>query len=159
MSTSPDADTPGTAGGGTERDSDRWEHFPHGADVGVRGVGNSIARAFENAAVALTAVVTDPSSVEARTPIEIHCSAADEELLLVEWLDSLVYEMSTRKMLFSRFGVHMEGACNLNARVWGEEVDVARHQPTVEVKGATLTALRVSRVDDGSWVAECVVDV
>ena len=36
----------------------RWEHFPHDADVGVRGFGVTAAEAFEQAALALTAVVT-----------------------------------------------------------------------------------------------------
>ena len=27
----------------------RWEHFSHGADIGVRGNGNSLAEAFEQA--------------------------------------------------------------------------------------------------------------
>jgi SHS2 domain-containing protein len=31
--------------------------------------------------------------------------------------------------------------------------------PAVEVKGATLTELKVSRNADGLWTAQCVVDV
>jgi SHS2 domain-containing protein len=38
-------------------------------------------------------------------------------------------------------------------------VDVARHQPAVEVKGATFTELKVRRTDQGEWLAQCVVDV
>jgi len=44
----------------------RWEHFSHGSDIGVRGFGESIEEAFEQAAVALTAVVADISCVELR---------------------------------------------------------------------------------------------
>ena len=41
-----------------------WEHFRHGADIGVRGIGTTIDAAFEGAAVALTAVVsTMPSDL------------------------------------------------------------------------------------------------
>jgi Archease protein family (MTH1598/TM1083)/tRNA-splicing ligase RtcB len=39
-----------------------WEHFPHDADVGVRGWGTSAAQAFEQAAYALTAVIKWRSS-------------------------------------------------------------------------------------------------
>jgi protein archease len=60
-------------------------------------------------------------------------------------------------MLFSRFHVAIEGQ-HLRAQVWGERVEPARHHPAVELKGATLTALRVAR-DDGGWVAQTVVDV
>jgi SHS2 domain-containing protein len=43
--------------------------------------------------------------------------------------------------------------------VHGEPVDVARHTPAVEVKGATLTELAVRQEADGTWVAQCVLDV
>jgi SHS2 domain-containing protein len=38
-------------------------------------------------------------------------------------------------------------------------VDVERHAPAVEVKGATLTELAVRRDDDGRWRAQCILDV
>jgi tRNA nucleotidyltransferase (CCA-adding enzyme) len=124
----------------------------------VRGFGPDKDTAFEQAATALTAVITDPEWVMPRFAVEITCEAADLELLLVDWLNALVYEMATRCMLFSRFAVRIEGR-RLHGRAWGEPVDVARHEPAAEVKGATLTALQVSRRTDGLWVAQCVVDV
>ena len=135
-----------------------WEHFAHEADMGVRGFGAAKAEAFERAALALTAVITDPTRVQPAEVIDISCEAPDDELLFVDRLNALVYEMSTRNMLFSRFEVHLEGQ-KLNGKAWGEKVDVVRHQPAVEVKGATYTALRVSQDEDGNWRAQCVVDV
>ena len=135
-----------------------WAHFPHEADMGVRGIGASLEQAFEQAALALTAVVTDPASVIPTTMIRLTCEAPDVELLLVDWLNALVFEMATRRMLFSRFEAHLEGQ-RLNANAWGEVLDVARHHPAVEVKGATYTALKVARQADGGWLAQCVVDV
>ena len=136
----------------------RWEHFPHMADIGVRGVGASREQAFEQAALAMTAVITEPAGVEAKQAVDIECEAPDEEMLLVDWLNALVYEMATRRMLFGRYEVRISGH-RLHGRAWGEPADVARHRPAVEVKGATYTALRVARQPDGTWVAECVVDV
>ena len=108
--------------------------------------------------MALTAVITDPESVAATVPVTIACQAPDDELLLVDWLNSLIFEMSTRRMLFGRFEVAISGH-RLEATAWGEAVDVARHHPAVEVKGATYTELGVSRQPDGHWRAQCVVDV
>jgi len=135
-----------------------WEHFPHEADMGVRGIGASREQAFEQAALALTSVIADLDKVAAREPIEIQCEAPDDELLFVDWLNSLVFEMATRHMLFSRFAVQIEGH-KLTAQAWGEPIDRTRHQPAVEVKGATYTGLRVVQAADGHWVAECIVDV
>ena len=134
-----------------------WEHFSHQADIGVRGIGATKAEGFEQAALAMTAAVTDPAGVTACDAIEIVCEAPDDELLLAEWLNRLVYEMATRRMLFSRFAVRIDGV-RLSATAWGESVDVARHQPAVEIKGATFTALRVAQEAQG-WIAQTVVDV
>lgn len=135
----------------------RWEHYAHEADVGVRGMGASKAEAFEQAALAMTAAVTDPVSVVPRERVPIRCEAPDDELLLAEWLNALVYEMATRRMLFSRFTVTLEDR-HLVGSAWGETVDPARHHPAVEVKGATYTTLRVAREGEG-WVAQTVIDV
>lgn len=137
---------------------ERWEHFPHEADIGVRGIGSTKERAFEAAGLAVTAVITDLASVSPMQAVQIACEAPDEELLLVDWLNALVYEMATRKMLFSRFTVRLNDH-SLHATAWGEPIEVARHQPAVEVKGATYTALSVKRDEQGRWIAQCVVDV
>lgn len=136
----------------------RWELLPHGADIGVRGFGRTKAEAFEQAALALMAVITDPDTIAAKELVEIACDAPDDALLLVEWLNALVYEMATRKMLFARYEVRIDDN-KLLGKAWGEPVDVERHQPAVEVKGATCTELKVERDETGRWLAQCVVDV
>ncbi len=135
-----------------------WEHFDHQADIGVRGVAPALTQAFEQAALALTAVVTDLQSVDPNIDIHIQCSAPDNEILFLEWLDSLIYEMATRKMLFSRFQVDIENN-QLNGIAWGEAVNIAKHHPAVEIKGATFTELKVIKDQNGLWRAQCVVDV
>jgi SHS2 domain-containing protein len=139
-------------------DGPRWTHFVHGADIGVEGRGPTLDAAFEQAAVALTAVITDLALVDPVEPVEIACEAPDPELLLVDWLNALIYEMATRRLLFGRFRVTIEGD-RLTATAWGETVEVARHHPAVEVKGATYTQLSVTRTENGTWTARCVVDV
>ena len=134
-----------------------WEHFPHDADVGVRGWGATPAEAFEQAAYALTAVVTH-ARVEPKISVELTREAPDLELLFVEWLNAIIYEMAVRNMLFGRFAVRIENE-HLEATLWGESVDVGRHTPACEPKGATYTALKVARNADGRWSAACIVDV
>lgn len=135
-----------------------WEHFEHEADMGIRGTGATPTAAFEQAALALTGLVTEPAEIEARQCVEITCAAPDLELLFTDWINALIYEMSVRRMLFSRFEVILNGM-SLTARAWGEPVDRERHQPTVEPKGATYTELRVMEQTPGKWIAQCVVDV
>lgn len=138
--------------------SARWEHFPHMADIGVRGIGYSREIAFAQAAVALCAVVTEPKLVRPDVLFEVDCRAKEDRLLFVDWLNALISEMSSHRMIFSKFDVRIFDG-HLQGRAWGEVADPVRHHPAVEVKGATLTELKVLRNAGGLWTAQCVVDV
>lgn len=135
-----------------------WEHFEHEADVGIRGIAPTLEQAFEQAAVAMTAVVTDPCLVSDSLAVAIHCVAPDTELLLVSWINELIYEMAVHGLLFKRYRVVIDDG-KLSATAFGEAVDRQKHQPAVEIKGATFTELRVYQQTDALWVAQCVIDV
>jgi tRNA nucleotidyltransferase (CCA-adding enzyme) len=134
-----------------------WEHFAHGADIGICGWGPSLAAAFEEAGVALSAAVTR-ARIATETPVEITCQAPTRELLLIEWLNAIIYEMSVRRMIFGRYEVEIRDH-SLRGTAWGELVESKRHQPACEPKGATLTSLAVAEDREGAFKACCVVDV
>ena len=134
-----------------------WEHFEHKADIGIRGFGNTLSKAFEQAAVAMTAVITDINLVQTTATVSICCNDKDNDTLLYDWLNALIFEMATRKMLFSKFEVTIDD-CTLVAIASGEAINIERHQPAVEIKGATYTELAVFE-QDKQWVAQCVLDV
>ncbi|MGZ8195747.1 MAG: archease [Methylosarcina sp.] len=136
----------------------RWEHFDHDADIGIRGIAPTLAEAFEQAAIALTAVVTDPERVMVSETIPIHCENSDPEMLFLDWINELIYQMASRRLLFGRYQVTINNG-ELTATASGEAVNVAEHQPAVEIKGATFTELRVYQNPDGLWVVQCIVDV
>jgi SHS2 domain-containing protein len=153
-----DPDAGGSSDSDPGHESPRWEHFHHGADIGVRGYGPTLAESFAAAALALTAVSVDPARVTPNTPIAVHCEQADRELLLVDWLNAVVFEMAVRHLVFGRFDVTITAAL-LTATLWGEPLDRDRHEPAVEIKGATCTELAVRECAHGGWIAQCVVDV
>jgi tRNA nucleotidyltransferase (CCA-adding enzyme) len=130
-----------------------WKHFDHGADIGVRGLGPTKAAAFEQVALALTAVITDPDRIEPLERVLISCEAGDDEQLLAAWLNAVVTQMAVRRMLFKRYEVELQGG-RLTGMAIGERISPEWHQPAVGVKGATYASLR-----DGGWVAQTVVDV
>ena len=85
-----------------------WEHFDHGADIGVRGVGATREAAFEQIALALTGVITDPAGVRPELSVAVTCEASADDLLVVDWLNAIVYEMATRRVVFGKFQVHLD---------------------------------------------------
>lgn len=137
----------------------RAEDFAHGADIGVRGIGRNRSEAFEQAAVALSKVVIDdPAVLRRERSVHIECEAPSDALLLADWLNALIYRMAVDHLIFGQFQVAIDGNL-LHGEAWGEAIDRMRHALAVEPKGATYTALEVAQQADGSWLAQCVVDV
>jgi SHS2 domain-containing protein len=136
----------------------RWEHFEHEADIGVRGYGSTLQEAFSQAALAMSSVVTELDKIENRECITIECEAPENDLLFVDWLNEIIYTMATRNMLFCNFKVRIDGH-HLRAEICGETANQKKHQPAVEVKGATFTELKVYKNKGDEWVAQAIVDV
>lgn len=136
----------------------RWEHFPHDADIGVRGYGATPGEACEQAALAMVAAIVDPATVRLEQMIEFAIEAPSLDLLLVDWLNALVYEMAERGMIFGDFKVTIESN-RLKGHAFGEAISRERHAPAVEVKGATYTELAFVEERPALWRAQCVIDV
>ncbi len=136
----------------------RWEHFPHDADIGVRGYGATPEEACEQAALAMMAAIVDPATVRLEQAVDMDLEAPCLDLLLVDWLNALIYEMAERRMLFGAFEAKIEDH-HLTGRAFGEAVSLARHAPAVEAKGATYTELAFVEDRPGLWRAQCVIDV
>ena len=134
-----------------------YETFEHEADIGIRGFGQTTAEAFEQTAIALYSVMVNISLVKANEKRTVMVSAPDHELLLVEWLNALLSLSDIEHMVFSKFNVKIEET-SLTGAAWGETLDRQRHEPNVEIKGATYHMLKVMETD-GRFVAQCVVDV
>ena len=134
-----------------------YETFEHEADIGIRGFGNSLEQAFENAAVALYSVMVNVGKIARAEKRVIAVSATDRELLLVEWLNALLALSDIERLVFSKFEVMIKDT-SLTGIAWGEPLDRVRHEAHVEVKGATYHMLSVQE-KDGRYRAQCVVDI
>ena len=120
-----------------------FEIIDHTADVGVVAYGDNIGQAFSNAARALFNLITELDSVAEVVYRDIELSATDEESLLVEWLNELIYLFDTESIVFKRFDVTVFPNARLRARSYGEKVDSLRHRLKTGVKAATYHMLRV----------------
>ena len=135
----------------------QYETFEHEADIGIRGFGETVEESFENAAKAMYSVMVNINAIESMEKRRVTVSAPDRELLLVEWLNALLSLSDIEHVVFSKFNVMIEGT-SLTGTAWGERLDPERHEPDVEIKGATYHMLKVNQ-EDGRFVAQCVVDV
>ena len=122
-----------------------FEIIDHTADVGIIAYGASISEAFANAGRALFNLITELDSVAEVLYRDTELTASDEEGLLVEWLNELIYLFDTENILFKRFDVTVLPKAQLRARSYGEKVDSSKHQLKTGVKAATYHMLRVDK--------------
>lgn len=134
----------------------RYAYFEHDADIGIIGRGATLEEAFEGAARATFAIMTDIEEVRAAESVTIEFEEADDELALVRWLNLLLGSARERGLVFGRFWVERDGVRwrgGAGGEPWRPHLERG-----VEVKGATLTMLAVTQAGAG-WEARCVVDV
>ena len=131
-------------------------YFDHDADVGISGRGATMEEAFEAAARATFALMTDIAAVRPLASIRLEFEEADVEMALVRWLNLLLGHARSRGLVLGRFWIERDGVIwrgGASGEPWRPDLERG-----VEVKGATLTMLAVSRAGD-TWDARCVVDV
>jgi SHS2 domain-containing protein len=122
-----------------------FEILNHTADVGIIAYGADLRQAFANAAKGLFSLITELDDVEEVTHRDVGLTASDEESLLVEWLNELVYQFDTEGILFKRFDIIQLNSTHLKARSYGEKIDSSRHKLKIGVKAATYHMLKVEK--------------
>lgn len=138
-----------------------YTFFSHTGDVGLRVTAGSLGELFADAALALADLLTDPAAICPRDEVHVALAAPDVDMLLVDWLNELIYRHDAEAWLVARAEVDVArdaGAVALRATVKGERQDARRHPARLLVKAATYHALEV-RQDDSGWVATVVLDV
>ncbi len=134
-----------------------FEFIDHTADVGVIAYGQDIRQAFANAARALSSLIAEPEDIRETLHRDIAVTAGDEEGLLVEWLNELIYLFDAEGLIFKRFDINSLSGRQLRARAYGEKADPAWHKLKTGVKAATYHLLKVDP-DNGGRV-QVIFDV
>ena len=128
-----------------------FEFIEHTADVGIRAYGTNVKEAFANAGKALFSLITELDDVEEAEYRDIEVIAPDQESLLVEWLNELIYLFDAENIIFKRFDITQLNNTRLRARSYGEKVDNSKHKLKTGVKAATYHMLKVDK-DNGCKV-------
>lgn len=125
----------------------RFRFLEHTADSYVEAYGASLEEAFENAAAAMTEVMTEVDKVKARNETKFVVEASDEYALLYSWLEEVLLEFELKNKLYSRFEVsgieEISGGFRLHARAWGEEYDPEKHPSKVGIKSVTYHRMEI----------------
>ena len=138
-----------------------FTYFSHTGDIGLTITAPSLDELFASAAAGLTDTITDRSLVEAAESIPVDLRASAVDLLLVDWLNELVYRFEAEGFLVAQARVTVARRSDhvaVTGSIEGERVQPDRHPIKVLVKAATYHTLQVRRTGS-EWHARIVLDV
>ncbi len=104
--------------------SKRYEIFGTTADVGVTSHGSTLPEAFEAQAHGMFDVMAELDRVQAKEEFTVEADGADDELLLVAFLNELLFLFDAKRVLLKEFHITETGGGKLKAVVRGEAIDL-----------------------------------
>jgi SHS2 domain-containing protein len=125
------------------RDVKAYEFIEHTADIVIKAYGDTVEKAFAEAASALFDVITDDAPVEPSQPYSISVDAVDRDGLLVNLLSKLILAYEIDSLVLTRFTVQFTGQWHLTATGYGEPFQAERHGRGIQVKGISYHMLEV----------------
>jgi SHS2 domain-containing protein len=135
-----------------------FEIIDHTADIGIIAYGADIKQVFANAALGLFNLMADLDNLKEDTKREIELSAEDVEVLLVEWLNELIYISDVEHIIFKRFEINELSNTQLRATCFGEKIKPGQHRLKREIKAATYHMLRLNK-ENGSYKVQIIFDI
>jgi len=135
-----------------------FEVIDHTADIGIIAYGADIKQVFVNAALGLFNLMADPDDFKEDIERELKLSAEDVEILLVEWLNELIYIFDVEHIFFKRFEVAELTSTQIKARCFGEKIKPSQHKLKREIKAATYHMLKIDK-EDGGYKVQVIFDI
>jgi len=135
-----------------------FEILDHTADTGILAHGADLKQVFANAALALTSLIVDLDQIETEAQRGIEISAEDEEILLVEWLNEIIYIFDVESMVFNRFDIEDLTLNHVRATCHGETIRAGKHVVKTGVKAATYHMLNIGKSSRG-YEARVILDI
>lgn len=136
-----------------------FEYLEHTADAGMHVQGDSLKSLFTNAAHGLFEMIAVIDSIDETAIIEVQVQSESVDMLLVAWLDELIFRHETEDMFFKRTEVIDISSTELVAKVYGEPTNFDKHIVYTEIKAVTYHQLYVKQKTNGDWEAQVIFDL
>ena len=135
-----------------------FEQIEHGADVGIRVFAPTLPELFRQAALGMYSLMVDIETVRPTDHVDIELAGDELDLLLVDFLNELLYHTDAEGMLFCDCDVTLASA-GLQARCHGERYDPRRHTIEEGIKAATYHMLAITEQAAVGYEATIIFDV
>lgn len=132
------------------------------ADVAFDAWAGTLEDLFRDAARATVQVMAENlEGIRATQTVELKLSQENEEMLLFDFLNELIFYKDARRLLLLPAELTIsrgDGRVELRGTLQGEEIAPIRHKMSTDVKAVTMLRYAVKKTGEG-WHATVVLDV
>lgn len=135
----------------------KFKFLEHTADIKFRAYGKSLNEVFENAALAVSDTLSRGGKIKAIKKKKITVKGNDNESLLYNFLEELIYLLDAKDFVVSKAKVKITDG-KLEAEIYGD--DTRKYRDLDHIKAATYAEMYVRHnTRTNTWEAQVVVDV
>jgi SHS2 domain-containing protein len=129
-------------------------------DAGITASGKTLGELFEHSAYGLMEIMVDPAGLNDSNELRISLEDDDIEQLYYSWLSDLIYYKDTDGFLAKKCDVKIfqNNKYKLEAVLYGDKINPARHLLKIDVKGVTLYRFKIEKTGN-LWKSEVVFDL
>lgn len=128
------------------------------ADVAYEVYGKTIEELFNSAAEAVTQTMVDVVTLKPVQKLKFKNQNSKLEELLHNFLNEIIYLKDAERLLFSKYKIKITRHYHLNADLWGEKIDPAKHHLRTDIKAVTRHKLAIIKSED-YYFAQIVLDI
>ena len=143
---------------GNAREEPPYEEFEHPADIGLRVRGSSLRELFENAGRGMAELMLDTARVKPRATREIQVEGDDPEMMLVAWLDEILFAFDADRFAPATVEVESVAEGKVKGRLRGEPFKEWRHDVRNAIKAVTYHNLKIEKSGD-EYRVDIIFDV
>ena len=126
-----------------------YKTLEHATDAIIEVTANSLKEAFEIAGISVIETILDISKVDENNSRKLIVKGKDLKYLLYNWLEEMVILTITDGFAGKRILLEItkNGNYQIDAEIFGEAIDLRKHDFKVEIKSPTFHEMEIKQND------------
>ncbi len=130
-----------------------YKFLDHATDAIIEVTAKDLKEAFSVTADAVINLTLDQDKVEEKDQKEFSANGKDLRYLLFSWIEEITFVLITQGFAIKRveFDIDEKEGYKINAKAYGEPLDLHKHNFKVEIKAPTFYEMEI-RQDKGVYM-------
>ncbi|MEC7711018.1 MAG: archease [Thermoproteota archaeon] len=124
-----------------------YKTLEHATDAIIEVTADNLKDAFQIAGISVIETILDISKVEEKESKNLIVKGKDLKYLLYNWLEEMIILTITEGFAGKKIAIEISenDGYKIKAKIFGEEIDLKKHEFKVEIKSPTFHEMRIEQ--------------